>query len=92
MLISEQVIIRRSVFCWSRTQNHSAKALAYSFGTPSRRLYGKHLRMLWNYHPGGITGLPNLSTNVAHILKSRRGIPSGFFQNSGHFLSQLKHT
>lgn len=42
--------------------------------------YRKHLRMLGNYHPGGLTCLPGLSTNVAHILKSRREIPSGFIK------------
>ena len=41
--------------------------------------YEKHLHLLWGNHSGGITGLPDLSTNVAHILKSRREIPSGFF-------------
>ena len=36
--------------------------------------------LLWGYHPGGLTGLPDLSTNVVHILKSRREIPSGFIR------------
>ena len=54
--------------------------------------YGKHLRMLWNYHPGRLTGLPNLPANVAHILKSWRGFPSSFFQNSGHCRSQIGQT
>jgi hypothetical protein len=49
--------------------------------------YGNQLRMLRGYYSGRLTGLPDLSTNVAHILKSRREIPSGFFQNSGHRLS-----
>lgn len=42
--------------------------------------YGNQLRMLRGNHPGGLTGLPTLSTNVAHILKSRREIPSGFIK------------
>lgn len=42
--------------------------------------YGKQLRMLRGYYSGRLTGLPDLSTNVAHILKSRREIPSGFIK------------
>ena len=42
--------------------------------------YGNQLRMLRGYYSGRLTGLPDLSTNVAHILKSRREIPSGFLK------------
>lgn len=41
--------------------------------------YGNQLRMLRGYYSERLTGLPDLSTNVAHILKIRREIPSGFF-------------
>ena len=52
----------------------------HQVGRLKGRLYGKHLHLLWCYHPGGLTGLPNLSEAVAHFLKSQIEIPTGFFR------------